>query len=65
MARKKKRPAKRPAKRTAKKGDALLGPVKGATHRYLGHVRLDVGRAGSSRSNPGTTDGSSAGSPSC
>jgi hypothetical protein len=29
--------------------DALLAAVKGATHRYLGHVRLDVGRAGGAR----------------
>ena len=26
--------------------DPLFATVKGATHRYLGHVRLDVGRAG-------------------
>jgi hypothetical protein len=29
--------------------DPLLAAVKGATHRYLGHVRLDVGRAGDAR----------------
>jgi len=29
--------------------DPLLAAVKGATHRYLGHVRLDVGRAGTAR----------------
>ncbi len=29
--------------------DALLATVRGATHRYLGHVRLDVGRAGAAR----------------
>ncbi len=29
--------------------DALLAAVRGATHRYLGHVRLDVGRAGAAR----------------
>jgi len=29
--------------------DPLLATVKGATHRYLGHVRLDVGRAGQAR----------------
>ena len=29
--------------------DPLLAAVKGATHRYLGHVRLDVGRAGAAR----------------
>ena len=45
-----KKTAKRPAKRAVKKaGDPLLAAVKGATHRYLGHVRLDVGRAGAAR----------------
>jgi hypothetical protein len=29
--------------------DPLFATVKGATHRYLGHVRLDVGRAGDAR----------------
>ena len=29
--------------------DPLLVTVRGATHRYLGHVRLDVGRAGDAR----------------
>src|SRR5581483_5012094 len=44
------KPAKRAAKRTAKAaGDALLATVRGATHRYVGHVRLDVGRAGAAR----------------
>ena len=37
------------AKATKKKPDALLAAVRGATHRYLGHVRLDVGRAGAAR----------------
>src|SRR5207244_6072766 len=32
-----------------KTNDPLLAAVKGATHRYLGHVRLDVGRAGDAR----------------
>jgi len=54
----KKRAAKRPAKtRAARKPaatrspkiDPLTATVKGATHRYLGHVRLDVGRAGAAR----------------
>jgi hypothetical protein len=36
------------AQRTAPK-DPLLATVKGATHRYLGHVRLDVGPAGAAR----------------
>jgi hypothetical protein len=31
------------------KPDALLATVKGATHRHVGHVRLDVGRAGAAR----------------
>ena len=44
------KPAKRAAKRTAKAAnDALLATVRGATHRYVGHVRLDVGRAGAAR----------------
>ncbi len=29
--------------------DPLLAPVRGATHRYLGHVRVDIGRAGAAR----------------
>jgi hypothetical protein len=33
----------------AAKQDALLATVRGATHRYVGHVRLDVGRAGAAR----------------
>ncbi len=41
-----KRRATSPKKKTA---DALLATVKGATHRYLGHVRLDVGPAGAAR----------------
>lgn len=36
-----------PAK--AKAFDALLAPMKGATRREIGHVRLDVGRAGAAR----------------
>src|SRR5262245_21283152 len=42
----KKRHATSPRKKTA---DVLLAAVKGATHRYLGHVRLDVGPAGAER----------------
>src|SRR5499426_4499474 len=34
-------PAKTPA--------SLLAAVRGADHRYIGHVRLDVGRAGAAR----------------
>jgi hypothetical protein len=29
--------------------DPLLATVRGATHRYVGRVRLDVGRAGAAR----------------
>src|SRR5450759_2764839 len=41
----------RKAARAAKKSvsDALLAPVKGATRRNIGHVQLEVGRAGASR----------------
>src|SRR5262245_59973201 len=54
MARKKKKIVKRAARRPAKSrraapADPLLATVKGATHRYLGHVRLDVGRVGAAR----------------
>jgi len=50
MAKKKSAKAKkRPAKAPAKKTDALLAAVRGATHRYVGHVRLDVGKAGAAR----------------
>jgi len=41
-----------PAKATRKRQtatDALVAAVRGATHRYVGHVRLDVGRAGAAR----------------
>ncbi len=47
-----KRPARAAAKRPAARrqaSDPLLAPVRGATHRYLGHVRVDIGRAGSAR----------------
>jgi hypothetical protein len=51
---KKKRPARKtraskPKTKRAVTTDALLATVKGATHRYVGHVRLDVGRAGAAR----------------
>jgi hypothetical protein len=54
----KKRPVKKAVKKKAVKKtqtkmappkDLLLATVKGATHRYLGHVRLDVGPAGAAR----------------
>ena len=35
--------------RKPRKTDVLLATVRGATHRYVGHVRLDVGRAGVAR----------------
>jgi hypothetical protein len=44
----KKKMARTPLKKKAP-ADALLAPVRGAQHRYIGHVRLDVGRAGAAR----------------
>ena len=43
--------AKKPAGRVAATGTpaSLLASVRGADHRYIGHVRLDVGRAGAAR----------------
>jgi len=54
MARRTKRAARKPsAKKSTRKrvaaADPLLATVKGATHRYVGHVRLDVGPAGAAR----------------
>src|SRR4051812_49850128 len=53
MAKKKKMKKAKPAaarKRvTAREHDALLDAVRGAEHRYVGHVRLDIGRAGAAR----------------
>ena len=43
----KKTPA--PARRAARTFDALLAPVKGATRRNIGHVQIEVGRAGAAR----------------
>ena len=37
------------APRGSKASDALLAAVKGADHRNIGHVQLDVGRAGTAR----------------
>jgi hypothetical protein len=51
----KKKPAARktrgskPTRTRRAAADPLLGAVKGATHRFVGHVRLDVGRAGAAR----------------
>jgi hypothetical protein len=43
-------PKKSSAKRsTPKAPGSLLATVRGAQHRYIGHVRLDVGRAGAAR----------------
>ena len=47
IARKKTKPSAVAAKR--KTFDALLAPVKGAIKRDIGHVQLEVGRAGSAR----------------
>jgi hypothetical protein len=44
-----KKAAKKTRTTTATPSDPLLAAVKGATHRYLGHVRLDVGPAGAAR----------------
>ena len=44
-----KKTVKKTVSKSAKAGDPLLAAVKGATHRYLGRVRLDVGRAGDAR----------------
>jgi hypothetical protein len=45
----KKKAVKKTQTKTAPPKDLLLATVKGATHRYLGHVRLDVGPAGAAR----------------
>src|SRR3954468_22831936 len=45
----KKRAAGAPRRKAAARSDALLAAVRGAEHRYIGHVRLDVGRAGNAR----------------
>ncbi|HEY2906697.1 MAG TPA: hypothetical protein VGJ29_12425 [Vicinamibacterales bacterium] len=48
----KKTPPVKRAKRASaakKASDTLLATVRGATHRYVGRVRLDVGRAGAAR----------------
>ena len=43
------RPKAKAVRPTAKAFDALLAPVKGATKRNIGHVQLEVGRAGAAR----------------
>src|SRR6266550_2924041 len=39
----------RKTRKPARTTDALLADVRGAEHRYVGHVRLDVGKAGAAR----------------
>lgn len=41
--------AGKPARKTRKREDPLLATVRGAEHRYIGHVRLDVARVGKAR----------------
>jgi hypothetical protein len=45
----KKSSRKKSPRKQAVANDPLFATVRGATHRYLGHVRLDVGPAGSAR----------------
>jgi hypothetical protein len=46
----KRAPGKKTARTTkAKKSDPLLAPVRGAERRQVGHVKLEVGRAGAAR----------------
>jgi hypothetical protein len=45
----KKSSRKKSPRKQAVASDPLFATVRGATHRYLGHVRLDVGPAGSAR----------------
>ena len=45
----KRRTIRKPTKSNARTQDALMAAVRGATHRYVGHVRLDVGKAGAAR----------------
>ncbi len=48
-ARKRKTGTATPTRKRQTTTDALVAAVRGATHRYVGHVRLDVGRAGAAR----------------
>ena len=48
MAKKAVRKRARPRPRV-RQTDPLLATVRGAEHRYIGHVRLDIGRAGAAR----------------
>src|SRR6478735_6773460 len=45
----KKSQVKKSKSKTGRASHSLFPTVKSATHRYLGHVRLDVGRAGAAR----------------
>jgi hypothetical protein len=45
----KKRTAKKTVRKTTRSANALFAPVKGAERRDVGHVRLEVGRAGDAR----------------
>ena len=46
----KRAPAKKKARATkAKRPDPVLAPVRGAERRQVGHVKLEVGRAGAAR----------------
>jgi hypothetical protein len=49
LVRKPRRAAPKSLRPRSGQADALLATVRGATHRYVGHVRLDVGRAGAAR----------------
>jgi hypothetical protein len=42
-------PRRKPAPERTKAFDPLLAPVKGAERRNIGHVQLEVGRAGAAR----------------
>jgi hypothetical protein len=42
-------PRRKAARRTAAGADPLTAAVKGATRRNIGHVQLEVGRAGAAR----------------
>ena len=48
-ARKRKTGTAKPTRKRQTTTDALVAAVRGATHRYVGRVRLDVGRAGAAR----------------
>jgi len=43
------RPRRAPARKKTGSLDTLMAPIRGAEHRTIGHVRLDVGRAGEAR----------------